>query len=92
MQKKHKMKKILLKIGKFGVSVVKGVLDVALPNTNNTIKVIDPKLPNEKKKLDIDFTRLLSAITVWIILVLIFFGKIKASDVLDLITKLLLIK
>jgi hypothetical protein len=86
------MKKFFKTIGKIGVGMIKGVLDVALPNVHNTIKVIDPEFPNEKKKIDIDFTRLISAITVWIILVLIFFGKIKASDVLDLITKLLLLK
>ena len=92
MEKKQKMKKIFKTIGKVGIGIFKGILDVALPNEHNTIKVIEPELPDEKKKLDIDFTRLISAITVWIILVLIFFGKIKASDVLDLITKLLLIK
>jgi hypothetical protein len=86
------MKKIFKTIGKIGVGIFKGVLDVALPNVQNTIKMIDPEFPDEKKKIDIDFTRLITAITVWIILVLIFFGKIKASDVLDLITKLLLIK
>jgi len=86
------MKKIFKTIGKIGVGIFKGVLDVALPNVQNTIKMIDPEFPDEKKKIDIDFTRLISAITVWIILVLIFFGKIKASDVLDLITKLLLLK
>ena len=52
----------------------------------------EPDLPNEKPKLEIDFARLLTAITVWIILILVFFGKIKSSDVIDLITKLLLIK
>ena len=86
------MKKIFKTIGKIGVGIFKGVLDVALPNVQNTIKMIDPEFPDEKKKIDIDFARLISAITVWIILVLIFFGKIKASDVLDLITKLLLLK
>lgn len=86
------MKKIFKTIGKIGVGIFKGVLDVALQNVQNTIKMIDPEFPDEKKKIDIDFTRLISAITVWIILVLIFCGKIKASDVLDLITKLLLLK
>ena len=92
MEKKHRMKKILKVVGKIGKGIIKGVIDVTLPNVQNTIKVIDPKLPDEKKKLDIDFPRLLTAVTVWILLILIFFGKIKASDVMDLITKLILVK
>lgn len=92
MEKKHRMKKILKVVGKIGKGIIKGVFDVTLPNVQNTIKVIDPKLPDEKKKLDIDFPRLLTAVTVWILLILIFFGKIKASDVMDLITKLILVK
>ena len=92
MEKKHRMKKILKVVGKIGKGIIKGVFDVTLPNVQNTIKVIDPELPDEKKKLDIDFPRLITAVTIWILLILIFFGKIKASDVIDLITKLLLVK
>lgn len=92
MEKKHRMRKVLTVAAKIGKGIVKGLFDVTLPNVQNTIKVIDPELPNEKKKLDIDFPRLITAITVWILLILIFFGKIKASDVLDLITKLILVK
>lgn len=92
MEKKHRMKKVLSVVGKIGKGIIKGVFDVTLPNVQNTIKVIDPQLPDEKKKLDIDFPRLITAVTIWILLILIFFGKIKASDVMDLITKLLLVK
>ena len=92
MEKKHRMKKILKVVGKIGKGIIKGVFDVTLPNVQNTIKVIDPELPDEKKKLDIDFPRLITAVTIWILLILVFFGKIKASDVIDLITKLLLMK
>jgi len=92
MEKKHRMRKILKVVGKIGKGIIKGVFDVTLPNVQNTVKMIDPELPNEKKKVDIDFPRLITAITVWILLILIFFGKIKASDVLDLITKLILFK
>jgi hypothetical protein len=92
MEKKHRMKKILKVVGKIGKGIIKGVFDVTLPNVQNTIKVIDPQLPDEKKKLEIDFPRLITAITIWILLILVFFGKIKASDVMDVITKLLLMK
>lgn len=92
MEKKHRMRKVLKVVGKIGKGIIKGVFDVTLPNVQNTVKMIDPELPNEKKKVDIDFPRLITAITVWILLILIFFGKIKASDVMDLITKLILFK
>lgn len=92
MEKKHRMKKILKVVGKIGKGIIKGVFDVTLPNVQNTIKVIDPQLPDEKKKLEIDFPRLITAITIWILLILVFFGKIKASDVMDIIAKLLLMK
>ena len=92
MEKKHRMRKVLKVVGKIGKGIIKGVFDVTLPNVQNTVKMIDPELPNEKKKVDIDFPRLITAITVWILLILIFFGKIKASDVMDLITKQILFK
>jgi hypothetical protein len=92
MEKKHRMKKILKVVGKIGKGIIKGVFDVTLPNVHNTIKLIDPQLPDEKKKVEIDFPRLITAITIWILLILVFFGKIKASDVMDVITKLLLMK
>jgi len=92
MEKKHRMRKVLKVVGKIGKGIIKGVFDVTLPNVQNTVKMIDPELPNEKKKVEIDFPRLITAVTVWILLILIFFGKIKATDVMDLITKLILIK
>ena len=92
MEKKHRMRKVLKVVGKIGKGIIKGVFDGTLPTLQNTVKMIDPELPNEKKKVDIDFPRLITAITVWILLILIFFGKIKASDVMDLITKLILFK
>jgi len=86
------VKKIFGVLGKITKGIVKGVFDVALPNVQNTIKMIEPELPDEKKKLEIDFPRLITAITIWILLILVFFGKIKIIDVIDLLNKLLLIK
>lgn len=70
----------------------KGVLDTVLPNVANTIKMKEPEFPDKKEKIEIDFPRLITAVTIWLLLILVFFGKIKSSDVLELITKFLLIK
>ena len=91
-EKKHPLRKAIKVVGKVAKGIVKGVFDVALPNVKNTIKMSESDLPNEKPKMEIDFVRLITAITVWILLLLVFFGKIKFDDVLTLITKLLLLK
>jgi hypothetical protein len=91
-QKPKRMRKILLGVGKVAKGIVKGVFDVALPNIKNTIRVKEPDLPEEKKKFEIDFPRLITAITIWILLVLVFFGKIKLSDVVLVIEKLVPLK
>lgn len=91
-EKKKPMKKIFGIAGKIGKGIIKGVFDVALPNVKDTIKMKENDLPDEKKKMEIDFPRLITAVTVWILLLLVFFGKIKFSDVVDVITKLLMLK
>ncbi len=87
-----KGKKLIRGAFKVIKGIGKGLFDTLLPNVANTIKMKEPDLPNEKPKMEIDFPRLITAVTIWILLILVFFGKIKSSDVLDLITKLLLIK
>jgi hypothetical protein len=87
-----KGKKLIRGAFKIVKGIGKGILDTVLPNVANTIKMKEPDLPNEKPKFQIDFARLITAVTIWILLILVFFGKIKSSDVLDLISKLLLIK
>lgn len=83
------MKKVLRVIGKIGKGVVKGVIDTALPNVKHSIKMSEPDLPDQKPKFEIDFVRLITAVTVWILLLLVFFGKVKFSDVLDVLLNLL---
>lgn len=80
--------KILKGLAKIGKGIFKGVVDTAFPNVKESIKMSEPDLPEEKKKLQIDFVRLITAITIWILLLLVFFGKIKFEDVLSLITNL----
>lgn len=91
-EKKKPLKKILFAAGKIGKGIIKGVFDVALPNIKDTIKMKENDLPEEKKKIEVDFPRLITAVTVWILLLLVFFGKIKFSDVVEVIDKLLMFK
>lgn len=80
--------RIVKGIGKLGKGIFKGIIDTALPNVKESIKMSEPDLPEEKKKVQIDFVRLITAVTIWILLILVFFGKIKFEDVLSLITNL----
>lgn len=91
-EKKRPMKKIFKVVGKIGKGIAAGVLDTCLPNIKDTIKMKEPDLPDEKKKMEVNWPRLLTAVTIWILLVLVFFGKIKFTDVVELIDKLLLFK
>lgn len=92
MEKKKKFKKLLAGAGRVAKGIVKGVFDVALPNVKDTIKMSESNFEDEKPKFDIDFPRLITAITVWILLILVFFGKIKFADVVGVIEKLFLLK
>jgi hypothetical protein len=92
MEKKQRFKKILGSAGRIAKGIVKGVLDVALPNMKGTITMKESDLDDEKPKFDIDFPRLITAITVWILLILVFFGKIKFADVVGLLEKLFMLK
>lgn len=86
------MRKFFKLAGKVVKGIGKGVMDTCLPNIKDSIKMSEGDLPEDKKKWDIDFPRLIASITVWIILLLVFFGKVKFSDVVDIISKLLLFK
>lgn len=83
------MKPGLKKAGKILKSVAIGITDVLFPNVKQSFRVKESDLPDDNKKFEIDFPRLITAITVWIILLLVFFGKIKFSDVVDLLGELL---
>lgn len=64
-------------------SIGAGIIDAIFPTIHKTIQVKKSDLPEEKDKIQIDFIRLLTAITVWILLVLVAMGKIKLSEVLE---------
>jgi hypothetical protein len=82
--------KFLKPAARVALSILKGFADVIFPNVKNTIKMSESEFKEDKtKKWEIDFPRLLAAVTVWIILLLVFFGKVKLEDVIDLIGRLL---
>ena len=82
--------KILKPAARVALSILKGFADVLFPNIKNTIKMSESEFKNDKsKKWEIDFPRLLAAVTVWIILLLVFFGKVKFEDVIEIIGRLL---
>jgi len=83
------MRKILKIAGKVIKGVGSGIVDTCLPNVKNTIRMAQGDLPEDKPKIEIDFIRLITSITIWIILLLVFAGKVKFSDVVDILTKLL---
>jgi len=84
------MKPGLKKVGKVLKSVGIGIADVLFPNVKQSFKLKESDFKDDDgKKFEIDFPRLITAITVWIILLLVFFGKIKFSDVVDLLGELL---
>ena len=91
-EKKKPLKKVFKIVGKITKGIIGGVLDTCLPNINKTIKMTDPDLPEEKSKVVIDWPRLITSVTIWILLLLVFFGKIKFSEVVSLLDKLLLMK
>jgi len=71
------------KIKKTLKSVGSGVIDAVFPSIHKTITMEKSDLPDEKDKVQIDFIRLLTAVTVWILLILVAMDKIKLSDVLE---------
>jgi len=77
------MKKGIKIAGRLIRSIGGGVLDVVLPNTKKIITMKKNDLPNEQDEIKIDWIRLLTAITVWILLILVAMDKIKLSDVIN---------
>ena len=83
--KPKKMLKLIKGVGKVIKGAAKGVIDTVLPNTAQTIQVIQPTIPQENKKITVDWPRLLTAITVWILLILVLAGKISFNDIKEFI-------
>lgn len=73
------------KIKKTFKSIGAGIIDTIFPSIHKTIKVKKSDLPDENDKIQIDFVRLLTAVTIWILLILVAMGKIKLSEVLEFV-------
>lgn len=81
------MKRIFKGAGKVLKGIGKGIVDTCLPNLQKSIKMSSGDLPDDKPKFEIDFVRLFTSVTIWILLLLVFTGKVKFSEVLDIILK-----
>jgi hypothetical protein len=81
-------KNIFKKIGRTLICVTKGIGDTIFPNLTQSIKKTENDFPYDKK-IEINYTRLISSITLWLILMLIMYDKVKLNDVFEIINKLL---
>ena len=83
------LKNGLKKAGNIGKAIFKGVFDTILPNVRASFKEKEQAFIDEPIKYRFDFWRLFSAITVWILLLLVFFGKIQFSDITNVLSEFL---
>ncbi len=82
--KPRKMLKLFKGVGRVIKGAAKGVLDTVLPNTAQTIQIVQPTLTQDKK-VTVDWPRLFTAVTVWILLILVLAGKISFVDIKEFI-------
>lgn len=76
------------KFGRFVIGVTKGIGDTIFPNITQSIKKTENDFPYDKK-IEINYTRLISSITLWFLMMLIMYDKVKFYDVIEIINKLL---
>jgi hypothetical protein len=73
------------KVGKIGKGILKGAIDSIFPNIKNSFIEKEQAFLDEPVKYKLDFWRLFSAVTIWILLLMVFFGKIQFSDISNLL-------
>jgi hypothetical protein len=87
------MTKIIKKGGKkilqIGKAIVKGTVDAVFPNIKNSFEKKDQQFINEPVKYKFDLWRLISAITIWILLLMVFLGKLQYSDITNVLSEFL---
>ncbi len=85
------MTKILKKGGKkvlqIGKAIVKGTIDTVFPNIKNSFTKKDQAFIDEPVKYKFDIWRLISAVTVWILLLMVFLGKLQFSEVANVLSQ-----
>jgi len=81
-------KNIFKKIGRTLICATKGIGDTIFPNLTQSIKKIDNGFPYHKK-IEINYPRLISSITLWFVMMLVLYDKVKLNDVIEIINKLL---
>jgi|688.fasta_scaffold539024_1 hypothetical protein len=80
--------KPLKKLKNIAVKLIKGAADAIFPNINKSIAITYDEFPYDNK-LKFDWIRLFSAVSVWALLLLVFFGKIQLNEVIELIKTLI---
>ena len=79
-------KKIINRLKTFHTSLFLGIIDALLPNVKDTIKQKETDFLNDQPKLDIDWTRLTSALVSFTIIILAIFDFITAQDIIEFLT------
>ena len=77
------------KVLQIGKAIIKGTIDTILPNVKNSFTPKDQAFIDEPIKYKFDFWRLFSSITVWVLLLLVFLGKIEFNDIVNVLTEYL---
>lgn len=80
--------KPLQKLKNIAVKLIKGVCDTIFPNINKSISKTNDEFPYQDK-LKFDWIRLFAAVSVWFLLLLVFFGKIQLNEVIEIIKSLI---
>jgi hypothetical protein len=80
--------KLFQKLKNIGVKLIKGAGDTIFPNINKSITKTNEEFPYQDK-LKFDWIRLFAAVSVWALLLLVFFGKIQLNEVIELIKSLI---
>lgn len=79
-------RKIINGIKNFPKSIVLGFLDALLPYIKESIKEKESEFARELPKLQIDWTRLTSALVSFTIIILCIFDFITADDIIKFLT------
>jgi hypothetical protein len=80
--------KLFQKLKNIGVKLIKGAGDTIFPNINKSITKTNEEFPYQDK-LKFDWIGLFAAVSVWALLLLVFFGKIQLNEVIELIKSLI---